>query len=113
MVPLCSPLTAAGLVPLYTQGVRGILPAEKRFFWLAMMMSTGHWILAIIIAVFGLSSYIIVAVLGLLFAGSNLYGYFKCSREAQADLQGYFNSTSNNLMQGAIRQQFTSAVSRV
>lgn len=95
------------------QGVRGILPREKRFFWFAMMLATGHWILAVIISIFGLSSYIIVSVLGLLFAGSNLYGYFKCSREAQADLQGYFNSTSNNLMQGALKQQFTSAVSRV
>ena len=76
-------------------------------------MATGHWVLAVIISIFGLSSYIIVSVLGLLFAGSNLYGYFKCSREAQADLQGYLNSTSSNLMQGALKQQFTSAVSRV
>ncbi|KXZ55691.1 hypothetical protein GPECTOR_2g1241 [Gonium pectorale] len=94
-------------------GVRTILPREKRLFWMAMMAATGHWVLACIIALFGLSSYIIVAIMGLLFSGSNLYGYFKCSREAQADLQGYINSTSNNLMQGAIKQQLNQAVSRV
>lgn len=95
------------------QGVRQVLPREKRFFWLACMGATAHWILACIIAVFGLSSYIIVAIMGLLFSGSNLWGYFKCSREAQADLKGYINSTSNTLMQGAIKQQLNSAVSRV
>ncbi|PNW72080.1 hypothetical protein CHLRE_16g683250v5 [Chlamydomonas reinhardtii] len=95
------------------EGVRQVLPREKRFFWLACMGATAHWILACIIAVFGLSSYIIVAIMGLLFSGSNLWGYFKCSREAQADLKGYINSTSNTLMQGAIKQQLNSAVSRV
>ena len=80
---------------------------------MAIMAATGHWILAVVIAVFGLSSYIIVAILGLLFNGSNLYGYFKCSREAQADLQGYINSTSNTLVQGAIQQKLSHAVGRV
>lgn len=90
-----------------------MLPREKRLFWMAMVGATAHWILAAVIAIFGLSSYIIVAILGLLFNGSNLYGYFKCSREAQADLKGYINSTSNTLVQGALKQQLNQAVSRV
>ena len=65
------------------QGSRTVLPREKRIFWLSMLLITAHWIAAAIIALFGLSSYIIVAILGLLFSGSNLWGYFKCSREAQ------------------------------
>lgn len=95
------------------EGVRSVLPREKRFFWLAMMLATLQWVLAFIIALFGLSTYIIVAILGLLFSGSNLYGYFKCSREAQADLNSYINSTSNTLVQGALKQQLNQAVSRV
>ncbi|GLC47897.1 hypothetical protein PLESTB_000037500 [Pleodorina starrii] len=94
-------------------GVRSVLPREKRLFWSAMLLATGHWILACVIAVFGLSSYIIVAIMGLLFNGSNLWGYFKCSREAQADLQGYINSTSNTIVQGAIKQKLGQAASRV
>lgn len=90
-----------------------MLPREKRFFWTALMGATAHWILACVIAIFGLSSYIIVSIMGLLFSGSNLWGYFKCSREAQADLKGYINSTSNTLVQGALKQQLTNAVSRV
>lgn len=107
----CPPLVIC-MYP-HTQGVRTILPREKRFFWMAMMLATLHWVLAFVIALFSFSTYIIVAILGVLFSGSNLYGYFKCSREAQADLNSYINSTSNNLMQGAIKQQLNQAVSRV
>ncbi|KAG2501654.1 hypothetical protein HYH03_000158 [Edaphochlamys debaryana] len=95
------------------EGTRQVLPREKRLFWLALMASTGHWVVACIIAVFGLSKWLLVAIMALLFNASNLYGYFKCSREAQADLKGYLNTTSNTLMQGAIKQQLTNAVSRV
>ncbi len=94
-----------------SQGIRTVLPREKRFFWLALMLTALHWIVATIIAIFGLSSYIIVSIMGLLFTGSNLYGYFKCSREAQADLQGYINSTSNSIVQGAIKQKLSQATS--
>ncbi|GLI67964.1 hypothetical protein VaNZ11_012299 [Volvox africanus] len=95
------------------EGVRSVLPREKRFFWSAILLSTGHWILAFVLSLFGFSSYIIVAIMGILFNGSNLWGYFKCSREAQADLQGYINSTSNTLVQGAIQQKLSQAASRV
>lgn len=70
------------------QGSRIILPREKRLFWLALMAMMGHWILAIVIAFFGLSKYILVAVIGILFTAGNLFGYFKCSREAQAEVGG-------------------------
>lgn len=69
------------------QGTRAILPREKRLFWLALMLMFAHWVLAIVIAFFGLSKYILVAIIGLLFTSGNAFGYFKCSREAQAEVR--------------------------
>ncbi len=99
---------------------------EKRLFWIGLLIGVGAWIGFTILEVFRLkfgaciqslhasevclvadafffADYLVIAVIGLVMSGSNLMGYFKCSREAGDQ----FKSFTNNLMS----QAATAAVS--
>lgn len=50
--------------------------------------------------------YLIIPVIAIIMGSSNFYGYFKCSREAQAQVQSY----SNNLMTSAATSYMSNAM---
>jgi hypothetical protein len=51
-----------------------------------------------VLCVLRLSGYLLIPVLGIIFSSSNLYGYWKCSKEAQQELS---NMSTNLLSWGA------------
>ncbi len=55
------------------------------------------------------TGYLLIPVTGALLGGSNLFGYFKCSKEASAQLK----SMTGNLVTSAMTSRLTSAMARV
>lgn len=84
------------------EGSRVINAREKRLFWSGLVANCGVWALFSMFAIFGLhGGYLVLTIIGLIMAGSNLIGYYKCSKEAKAQL----SAMSGNLMTSAIKSR--------
>lgn len=55
------------------------------------------------------AEYLLIPITGLILGSSNLWGYFKCSKDAKSQLQ----NMGANLVAGAMQQRLTSAIARV
>eukprot|EP01023_Acetabularia_acetabulum_P042142 TRINITY_DN4142_c0_g1_i1.p2 TRINITY_DN4142_c0_g1~~TRINITY_DN4142_c0_g1_i1.p2 ORF type:complete len:193 (-),score=14.45 TRINITY_DN4142_c0_g1_i1:197-775(-) len=89
------------------EGDRGVNKTDKFMFWVATFATPPIWCLLIIIEVFRLKfTYILLCLLAVIMSGTNLYGYFRCTRWAknakqnatQAITQQVINTQVNKVM---------------
>lgn len=91
------------------QGGRVVVPAEKRLFWIGLAVGPVCWTLLGLYSTITLSwAYVILPIIGVLFSCTNAWGYFKCSKDAKAQLQNF----SNTIVQGALQHSINSAISQ-
>lgn len=53
------------------------------------------------------ADYLIIPIIGIIMASSNLFGYFKCSREAKDQLQGMTTSLMTSAATSTMTNMFT------
>lgn len=91
------------------QGGRVAIPSEKRLFWIGLAVGPVCWTLLGLYSTITLSwAYVILPIIGVLFSCTNAYGYFKCSKDAKAQLQ----SLSNSFVQSAVQHTLNNAISQ-
>ena len=71
------------------EGQRNINKHDSRSFWTVLYITPAMWIVLGIVAFLKLNvDYFLLVVIAVLLSGANLYGYIKCSKAAQNQLQG-------------------------
>jgi len=73
------------------EGQRQLNSTDKFFFWTGLIGNAAIWILYTIFTLFQPSHwvYLLICGIALTMGGSNVYGYFKCSKEARRVVQQY------------------------
>lgn len=84
------------------EGSRAINVSEKQMFWAALIANPAIWGLFALSALFGLhGGYLVLTIIGIIMGSSNLIGYYKCSKEAKAQL----SNMSANIMTSALKSR--------
>lgn len=87
-------------------GGRVVNPTERWWFWFILIGNPIIWVVFALAALFGLHlEYLLIDITAIILGTSNLVGYYKCSKDAKAQLQ----SLSSNL----ISRGFSAALNRV
>lgn len=60
-----------------------------------------------------LTGYLIIPIIGVVLGGSNLVGYFKCSKDAKKQLQTMTANMATNAMTSAVTGRLQAAIARV
>mmetsp|Transcript_26976 Transcript_26976/g.76015 ORF Transcript_26976/g.76015 Transcript_26976/m.76015 type:complete len:167 (-) Transcript_26976:52-552(-) len=82
----CTTITEWGA----SQGQRVINSKDKGIFWMGVYVAPLAWVLLIVLAVFRFTiDYLLIAVIGIILSGTNLYGYYKCSKEQKKKMENY------------------------
>eukprot|EP00192_Tetraselmis_astigmatica_P019434 CAMPEP_0117662808 /NCGR_PEP_ID=MMETSP0804-20121206/8247_1 /TAXON_ID=1074897 /ORGANISM="Tetraselmis astigmatica, Strain CCMP880" /LENGTH=210 /DNA_ID=CAMNT_0005469725 /DNA_START=334 /DNA_END=966 /DNA_ORIENTATION=- len=72
------------------EGQRVINSKDKGIFWMGVYVAPLAWVLLIVLAVFRFTiDYLLIAVIGIILSGTNLYGYYKCSKEQKKKMENY------------------------
>jgi hypothetical protein len=58
-------------------------------------------------------AYLLIPITGVILGCSNLFGYFKCSKEAKRSLQSAAASVSANVISAAMQSRLQAAIARV
>ena len=78
--------------------------ADKSVFWTSLYVNAGGWAILFLFKLITLSiTNAIIAFTMLMFAGINLYGFFKCSKEQQGKLNKLGTKAVSNLAREGIR----------
>ena len=78
--------------------------ADKSIFWTSLYVNGGGWAILFLFKLITLSiTNAIIAFTMLMFAGINLYGFFKCSKEQQGKLNKLGTKAVSNLAREGIR----------
>ncbi|GMH36515.1 hypothetical protein BSKO_04383 [Bryopsis sp. KO-2023] len=90
------------------EGQRAVNSIDKWWFWVGLAANVAIWLL------FGFFTllrwdWLLVCVLALVLGVANLYGYFKCSREAKKMLSDY----AQNATRSALNSTLQAAINRV
>ncbi|XP_075263670.1 uncharacterized protein LOC142355354 [Convolutriloba macropyga] len=72
------------------EGQRVINSKDKGIFWMGVYVAPLAWVLLIILAVFRFTlDYLLIAFIGIMLSGTNLYGYYKCSKDQKKKMESY------------------------
>lgn len=64
-----------------------INPSESRIFWLALIVSPLLWCIFSLVALFGFKAkWLLLATIGGILNGANLYGYIKCKMGGEKNI---------------------------
>ena len=75
--------------------------SDKSVFWICLYFTPIIWFILIIFNIFQPARFII-GLICLIFSGTNLYGYFKCSRDQQSKLKNFGGKLAvNTIKKGA------------
>uniref|UniRef100_A0A061S1A6 Golgi apparatus membrane protein TVP23 n=1 Tax=Tetraselmis sp. GSL018 TaxID=582737 RepID=A0A061S1A6_9CHLO len=87
------------------EGQRTVNRKDKGVFWLAVYAAPMVWALMVVLAIFRFTlDYLLIAVIGFILSGTNLYGYYKCSKEQKRKMESY--------AQGMMSQGIVNAINR-
>lgn len=91
------------------EGQRTVSSTDKTVFWVAQVVYVVVWLVAPVLLIFNLSKwpYLLIIVIAIFMGGSNLYGYFRCSREAKEALR----KSRDAVTQAAVSSIATAATS--
>ncbi|TMS35457.1 hypothetical protein L596_002857 [Steinernema carpocapsae] len=65
---------------------------ERKIFWFALVLGPAMWCMLVLIAFFTLKwEWMVVAFLGLVMNGANLYGYLRCKWNSTEELTNYLS----------------------
>ena len=79
--------------------------ADKSIFWTSLYVNGGGWAILFLFKLITLSiTNAIIAFTMLMFAGINLYGFFKCSKEQQGKLNKLGTRAVSNIAKEGIQQ---------
>lgn len=90
-----------------------VVAAEKRLFWIGVVVAPATWAVLAVLAVFSLISLtplsvvpkLLVCVLGLGLSLPNLYGYLKCAKDSAEKIRGMAQSyIGNAALNAALRR---------
>eukprot|EP00882_Tetradesmus_deserticola_P000758 GHRQ01000828.1.p1 GENE.GHRQ01000828.1~~GHRQ01000828.1.p1 ORF type:complete len:196 (+),score=63.77 GHRQ01000828.1:1695-2282(+) len=96
------------------EGQRVINPYESRWFWIVLVASPALWALLSLSALLGLDwGYLLIPITGMVLGGSNLAGYFKCSKDAKKQLQSMTANMATSAMTSAMTGRLQAAIARV
>jgi Eukaryotic protein of unknown function (DUF846) len=71
------------------EGQRTVNKHDARMFWTVLYATPVMWVVLGIVAFLKLNvEYFLLVVIAVLLSGANLFGYLKCSKAAQNQLQG-------------------------
>ena len=84
--------------------------ADKSVFWTSLYLNGGGWAILFLFKLITLSiTNAIIAFTMLVFAGVNLYGFFKCSKEQQSKL----SKLGTNIASGVARQGIKNMANKI
>ncbi|WIA08423.1 hypothetical protein OEZ86_011027 [Tetradesmus obliquus] len=96
------------------EGQRVINPYESRWFWIVLVANPALWVLCSLSALLGLDwGYLLIPITGVVLGGSNLAGYFKCSKDAKKQLQSMTANMATSAMTSAMTGRLQAAIARV
>eukprot|EP00879_Flechtneria_rotunda_P010844 GHRR01011333.1.p1 GENE.GHRR01011333.1~~GHRR01011333.1.p1 ORF type:complete len:134 (+),score=35.64 GHRR01011333.1:435-836(+) len=96
------------------EGQRVINPYESRWFWIVLVANPCVWALLCLSAFLGLDwGYLLIPITGVVFGASNLFGYFKCSKDAKKQLQSMTANMATSAMTSAMTGRLQAAIARV
>ena len=78
--------------------------ADKSVFWTSLYINAGGWAILFLFKLITLSiTNAIIAFTMLIFAGVNLYGFFKCSKEQQNKLSKLGTKVASNMVKEGLK----------
>jgi hypothetical protein len=82
---------------------------DKRIFWWALYVPIVAWPTFLFLAIVGLKlQWLIVIGAAIALSGANVVGYTKCSKEAQARLEGFSSGGAASMLGGMVSSQLMS-----
>jgi hypothetical protein len=88
------------------EGDRQINSKEKYYFWVILLAYPLAWIGLAILAFLQLKwDYVLLDIIGILLGTMNLWGYFKCSKDAKAEIGNMTSNIMTSAMQAHVQNQ--------
>lgn len=96
------------------EGQRDVNKQDKWWFWLALVVTPAFWSLFGFLSLIRLKlDWVLLCVIALVLSVSNLWGYFRCSREAKKLLKEYAQNAATTATQGVLQSTLQSALNKV
>ena len=96
-------LTTADSVFEAAEDKSDIRPLDERLFWWGLYVPAAAWAFLLVTAVISLKlQWLIVVGAALALSGANVVGYTKCSKEAQARLEGLSSGGAASMLGGMV-----------
>lgn len=72
----------------HPDGREGVKPVDSRIFWTGLYAAPAIWLVAGILELLSLSfTWLLICAVGVALQGANVYGYIRCSRSQQQQLE--------------------------
>jgi len=80
---------------------RAVSPADSRMFWQPLYITPVAWVVVGLGSLFSISKwdYLLIVIIAIVMSGSNIAGYYRCSRDQQAK----FRNLASNAMAAGMR----------
>lgn len=86
------------------EGQRELNKGDKFWFWLPLVITPALWLLFGVMELIGFKlHWVLLCVMAMGLSVTNLWGYFKCSREAKKMLAEYAQSATQHAIQSSIQ----------
>eukprot|EP00803_Ostreobium_quekettii_P005307 evm.model.scf_1350.5 EVM.evm.TU.scf_1350.5 scf_1350:31812-32357(-) len=86
------------------EGQRGVNGTDKIVFWAGLVGNVVLWTLYGLYVVISLKwKWLLVVAMALLLGAANLWGYFRCSREAKKAVSDFAQNAMNTTLQAALK----------
>lgn len=96
------------------EGQREVNKQDKWWFWLGIAVTPVVWGLFGFLALIKLSfDWLLLCVMAVVLSVSNVWGYFRCSREAKKLLRQYAQNAASTATQSVIQSSIQSALNKV